>query len=209
MGFVCKGRFVLEPAGADDAEKYVDLLHNCMEETYAPIADPGFMLRRRAGRNESIEEFAEEISHPGVRCFLAYEVPGWTSEGGLSCTVSAEIDWEKPVGLALSVLGPQEWESEMPVKPVAPGTRDLDQLYTRASTHGTGLGVALMRAVLPDEEPAYLWYIRGNERAKRFYEKHGFTDEGIFGECGGSWAVPDDEPGEALWTGRMFRGIEV
>lgn len=206
MGFVCNGRYVLEPATAEDAEKYVDLLHDCMEETYSAIADPGFMARRRASKAESIEEFVDEVSNPAARCFLAYEVPGWTSVGGLTCAVGAEINWDAPVGLALSSLGPQEWESEMPVVPVAEATRDLNQLYTLSSTHGTGLGEALLRAVLADDEPAYLWYIGGNERAKRFYEKFGFVDEGIFGECGGTWGVPDGEPGQPLQTARMFRG---
>ncbi|QNV40065.1 GNAT family N-acetyltransferase [Rothia amarae] len=206
MGFVCNGRYVLEPAAADEAEKYVNLLHDCMEETYSAIADPGFMVRRRAARDESIEEFMEEVNGPGVRCFLAYEVPRWTSQGGLSCAVGADIEWDAPVGLALSSLGPHEWESEMPVVPVVAGTRDLSQLYTRATTHGTGLGEALLRAVLADDEPAYLWYIGGNERAKRFYEKFGFQDEGIFGECGGIWGVPHGEPGQPLQTARMFRG---
>lgn len=209
MGFVCNGRYVLAPVDSADAEKYVDLLHDCMEETYAAMADPGFMARRRANRHESIEEFAEEVTAPGSRGFLAFAVPGWTPQGGLSCSIGTEIDWGNPVGLALSSLGPHAWESEMPVTPAPRGTLDLSQLYTHASAHGTGLGTALLQAVLPENEPAYLWYIEGNERAKKFYEKHGFVDEGIFGDCGGSWGVPAGDPGKPLRTARMFRGLEL
>lgn len=206
MGFVCKGRYVLAPADQSDAEKYIDLLTTCMAETYATIADPGFIARRHAHRAEAIADFKQDINHPGTRAFLAYEVPNWQPDTAPSCSVSTTINWAAPVGLALSSPGPFPWEEQMPVSPVQAGLQDLVQLYTLSKTHGTGLGQALFDAVLAPNEPAYLWYIKGNERAVKFYERNGFTVEGIFGTCGGSWGVPEGEPGQALETGRMFRG---
>lgn len=212
MGFVANGRYVLAPAGVEDAATYVDLQIDCLGETYADLADEGFAARHRADRANLLAEFVENVSAPGARAWLAYEVPGWTPAGGLSCAVGARIDWDLPVGLGLSRPGPLAWEANMPVPPLAEGTRELTQLYTRASTHGTGLGQALFDAVLEPGEPAYLWVIRGNERGIRFYERSGFTVEGSWFPCGGAWAAPAEVaatlPADRLIsTGRMLREV--
>lgn len=209
MGFVCNGRYVVSPVDASDAEKYVDLQLDCLAETYREIGDPGFGERMRAERSELIAEYKENIAAPGARAFLAYEVPGWTPSSGLSCAVGAQIDWENPVGFALSRSGPLSWELTMPMQPVPEGTRELTQLYTLAKTHGTGLGQALFDAVLEPDEPAYLWFIEGNAQAVRFYEKNGFSLEGTFVPCGGSWADPNFTEEEGMHTGRMVRGLEI
>ena len=54
---------------------------------------------------------------------------------------------------------------------------ELYCLYVPAARYGTGLGAALMHAVLGDA-PASLWVARENPRARRFYEKHGFAAAG-------------------------------
>ncbi|MEX3610691.1 GNAT family N-acetyltransferase [Rothia sp. LK2588] len=207
MGFVCNGRYVITPVDAADAETYVNLQLDCLEETYPAIIDPAFGSRMRAGRAELDEEFAENIADPATRAFLAYDVPGWTPHAGLTCAIGAAIDWTHPVGFALSRPGPLPWESHMPVEPVTPGLRELAQLYTLARTHGTGLGQALFEAVIHPNEPAYLWFIKGNEQAVRFYEKNGFEVEGVFAPCGGSWAHPSGDEAAAPQTGRMFRRL--
>ncbi len=203
MGFVCNGRYVLKPVSAEDAERYVDLQLDCLEQTYSHIIDPDFGARQRTERDSWIREFRENVSVAGARAFLAYEVPGWTPEGGLSCAVGSAVDWDSPVGLVLSRPGPLAWELELPVEPMPEGSRELTQLYTLARTHGTGLGQALFDAVLQPGEPAYLWYIMGNERAVRFYEKNGFVVEGVSAPCGGSWASTSS--GKVSRTARMRR----
>ena len=37
MGFVCQGRYALAPIEPTDAEKYVNLQLDCMEQTYDPL----------------------------------------------------------------------------------------------------------------------------------------------------------------------------
>ena len=110
MGFVCQGRYALAPIEPTDAEKYVNLQLDCMEQTYDPIyfdtLGESFTARHRAERNEYLEDFHRHLSSPTVRGFFAYEVPGWTPNGGLSCSIGARIDWDKPVGLALSLCEP-------------------------------------------------------------------------------------------------------
>lgn len=63
-----------------------------------------------------------------------------------------------------------------------PGRDDLPGLelyacYTRAAEWGIGLGARLLRAVVSDE-PAYLWVFEANGRARAFYRKHGFVEDG-------------------------------
>lgn len=58
------------------------------------------------------------------------------------------------------------------------GERTLQTLFTMPEAHGTGLGNALLEATLPDDEPAFLWVMRRDPRAVRFYAKHGFVPDG-------------------------------
>ena len=53
----------------------------------------------------------------------------------------------------------------------------LFSIYLLAAEHGTGTGHALLEATIGDE-PAQLWVARMNTRARSFYERHGFHDDG-------------------------------
>jgi ribosomal protein S18 acetylase RimI-like enzyme len=53
----------------------------------------------------------------------------------------------------------------------------LFSIYLLASEHGTGVGHALLTAALGDQ-PAQLWVASANDRARRFYERHGFREDG-------------------------------
>lgn len=53
----------------------------------------------------------------------------------------------------------------------------LAGLYVLARWHGQGLGHALLEHAVGDA-PAYLWVAEGNDRALRFYERHGFALDG-------------------------------
>ena len=54
----------------------------------------------------------------------------------------------------------------------------LYALYVLSSCHGHGVGQALLDQALGGR-PAQLWVAKGNARARRFYEKNGFTPDGI------------------------------
>jgi GNAT superfamily N-acetyltransferase len=54
---------------------------------------------------------------------------------------------------------------------------ELMALYVLAAVYGTGVGHALLSAAI-GHQAAYLWVLDGNERAVRFYEKHGFAFDG-------------------------------
>ena len=81
--------------------------------------------------------------------------------------VVAEVAGEV-VGFAQAVPS----RDEPPVRPL-----ELATLYLRAAQHGSGLGQELLDAVVGDR-PASLWVAEQNPRARRFYERNGFTADG-------------------------------
>ena len=61
---------------------------------------------------------------------------------------------------------------------------ELWSIYVRASEYGSGLADRLLEMVLPRQAPAELWAFEANERALRFYARHGFKPDGarhVFG----------------------------
>ncbi|HET8958537.1 MAG TPA: GNAT family N-acetyltransferase [Microcella sp.] len=58
-----------------------------------------------------------------------------------------------------------------------PRERELYALYVRASHYGSGLGAQLLEAAI-GEQPASLWVLEQNPRARAFYERHGFRHDG-------------------------------
>ena len=65
----------------------------------------------------------------------------------------------------------------------APGSGELWGIYAHPDAWSTGVGHALITAVeqalrSDGHETAYLWVLEGNERAARFYERHGWASDG-------------------------------
>ena len=54
--------------------------------------------------------------------------------------------------------------------------QELDMFYIRADLNGRGYGSMLMKAIQNEYKAGglWLWVFAKNERARRFYEKHGF-----------------------------------
>jgi GNAT superfamily N-acetyltransferase len=73
------------------------------------------------------------------------------------------------IGIAMS--GP-------PLDAAAPWVRQLYVLYVVTASHGTGVGRALLQAVIAPAESAALWVADPNPRAQAFYRKHGFVADG-------------------------------
>lgn len=59
-----------------------------------------------------------------------------------------------------------------------PRQRQLYSIYVSAAHHGTGVGQALLDAVL-EGQPAMLWVARENPRAIAFYRRNGFALDGV------------------------------
>jgi GNAT superfamily N-acetyltransferase len=54
----------------------------------------------------------------------------------------------------------------------------LFSIYLLAAEHGAGTGHALLEAAL-DGNPAQLWVLSTNDKARAFYERHGFHADGV------------------------------
>ncbi|MGG5170633.1 N-acetyltransferase family protein [Pseudarthrobacter sp. J1738] len=56
--------------------------------------------------------------------------------------------------------------------------QELHLLYSYADVHGSGVGRALLNAVIEPGAPAVLWVADPNPRAQAFYKKNGFAPDG-------------------------------
>ena len=77
----------------------------------------------------------------------------------------------------------------------APVPLELYAINVLRRAHGTGVADELM-AVAVGDRAAYLWVLEGNGRAKAFYRRHGFADEG----------ARKPEPDTGVVEMRMSRG---
>ncbi|WP_253182714.1 GNAT family N-acetyltransferase [Arthrobacter sp. SW1] len=59
----------------------------------------------------------------------------------------------------------------------APCGLELQLIYALRRVHGTGVGQALLDAVI-GKEAAYLWVLEDNPRAQAFYRRNGFVPDG-------------------------------
>ncbi len=76
---------------------------------------------------------------------------------------------------------------------------EVEQVYVSAHHRGTGVAAVLLaeaerRVVVNGHERAWLAVVAGNARARRFYERNGWTDEGVFDYPAASAAGPIPVP---------------
>jgi ribosomal protein S18 acetylase RimI-like enzyme len=62
----------------------------------------------------------------------------------------------------------------------APTELELWAIYLLARVHGSGLADVLMERALAGRD-ATLWVLEGNARARAFYRRHGFVEDGAVG----------------------------
>lgn len=57
---------------------------------------------------------------------------------------------------------------------------EIVAIHSLPESWGTGLGHAMLTEALEEigDKPVFLWAFRDNQRARRFYEKHGFRWDG-------------------------------
>ena len=126
----------------------------------------------------------------GARCHIACWLDAYTPIveperlRALTSDVEARIDaWAHRIS-----EGRQHWlafDGDQTVGLATAGPNRDDDLhvmelyacYTRAAYWGSGLGARLLNAAIGDAT-ASLWVLRDNPRARAFYRKHGFTEDG-------------------------------
>lgn len=142
--------FVLRAATPDDAAACARVHHTSWVETYSAL------LPASHWETDTLEGRVARWQ-------------GWL-DGGATVTV-ADVGGQV-VGFAIGGPGRRVGE-HAPVR-----ARELYSLYVLATWHGTGIGQALLDAVVDPADPAQLWVAEGNPRARRFYTRNGFLPDG-------------------------------
>ncbi|WP_293695184.1 GNAT family N-acetyltransferase [uncultured Agrococcus sp.] len=145
---------IRRPTG-DDALAWDEFVAREQGATYDALPD-AFVADAIARARERADERRKQFDEPGT------SVRRLATSGG-------EI-----VGVAEVGDGPPEWEVGLGVEGIG-YARELVRLYLAPAAKGSGLATALLREVT-NGEGLYLWILDGNDRAHRFYSKHGFID---------------------------------
>jgi GNAT superfamily N-acetyltransferase len=154
---------LIRPATAEDAEGLGRMHHAAWVETYTPLLPTDFW----AG-------FPVEARVEGWRRHLG---------GPVSADVRVLVAESagRIVGHAIAGPGRAGEDGAYP----AVRDREVYSLYVLAAHHGSGLGQALLDAVLGPDEQAQLWVFEHNPRARAFYRRNRFVPDGarhVFGE---------------------------
>ena len=127
----------------------------CWQEAYGGIVDPVRLAEKTGNPEERAVRWAGAIEAGMVR-YLAFNPDP-----------DASVE-DRVIGFSC----PGESRDED-----APTPLELFSIYVRADWYGSGLGGRLMDVAI-GKEPASLWVFEDNERAKAFYRKHGFVEDG-------------------------------
>ncbi|WP_028276704.1 GNAT family N-acetyltransferase [Arthrobacter sp. I3] len=141
--------YQIRQAAVEDADAVVRMHTLAHEECYGHLLSPAFFDARRASMPERVEKRRPYLDSTQPRIIAVDE--------------SNELVGFADAGTAR--------DDDLPVE------LELYSIYTLRCTHGTGLGVALLKAALGDL-PAYLWVLEANVRAQAFYAKNGFQPDG-------------------------------
>lgn len=149
----------LRRATAADAPAVRDLFHRSYAATFGHSYQPGVM-ERWLEEECTLERFAGELGGEGFATFLAE-----AGDGALRgyCT-----------------LGPYDIQPDTTLRWWV-----LRQLYLDEAAKGTGLARTLLEAGINearrrDYQELYLTVWIDNQRARRFYERHGFVEVGRY-----------------------------
>lgn len=137
----------------------------------------------------AFERFCDAVYSPGGTMSRDFGVP--------------DVRWQvaiadsEPIGYAkLTPL-------RAPVPDAAPGALELQQIYVLADWHGSGVAERLMQWGLAEARASgapevYLTVFDHNERAKRFYTRHGFEE---VGNC--TFQLGDRIDDDRIWRRRL------
>lgn len=172
------GPYVIRRAQPSDALAYCRADARFVAETYTEIMPPQFAVDRLSEADGLALKLAENLASD-----LAAEAKGDEPQA----RTWIALDGDAIVATCISTAHAQDWESINDVAPIPGVCQQLNHLYLARSAQGSGLAHALMALALPDDMPAYLWIVGGNERAWRFYQRYGFVGDDITYHCGPIW----------------------
>lgn len=188
--------WTVRPATPDDAAGYAHCYVESLAETYAHIMPPEFAASRRADMAGEVERTRAELERAWSalaggrqpqRTHWVAVVPDGTGDGPVH-------DGEQVVGIVSAGPGVPHWEQKLYDNPAPQAAWNLDHLYTRRSTHGSGIGQRLFDVATTEvtdgrERPlgTWLWILRDNPRAEAFYRRNGLVPDGVAVACGPAW----------------------
>lgn len=127
----------------------------CWQEAYGEVVDPARLAEKTGDPEQRAERWASAIEAGVVRWLAINPDPD-------------AIVQDRVIGFASP--GPSRDED-------APTPLELYAIYVREKWWGSGLGGRLMEVAI-GKEPASLWVFEANERARAFYRKQGFVEDG-------------------------------
>ena len=173
----------IAPLTHREVEEYVRAHVELTILTYAHLVGPEFAAARRAELSEWADDVHRELDACAAAVASGVEphrrhLVARNARGGI-------------VGVGSAGEGVEGWETRhLGERWVPPATTFvLSHLYTVPGVHGTGLGQALLEALLPGGRSAYLWVFAENHRALRFYERNGFRADGLACDSGEGWGA--------------------
>jgi ribosomal protein S18 acetylase RimI-like enzyme len=151
--------WLLKRATAADAAALSLVASACFLETFAGILQ-GADIVAHCARANSPDSFGN-----------------WSTDTGSRVVIAEITNGAAPIGYSVLTT------PDLPAVDTSPADIELRRIYTLSRAHGTGLGPALMAQALLDartmgRERMLLGVYAGNERARAFYQKQGFTEVG-------------------------------
>ncbi len=122
-------------------------------ETYTPFLPHGYLDETHERMRLDMWQRILDRADPAYRIRVAADTTGWLIGFGMAGAALADSAGRPP------------------------RERQLYTLYVFAEAHGTGVGQALLDAIL-GTEPALLWVAQENPRAIAFYRRNGFAFDG-------------------------------
>ncbi len=146
-------------AGVPDAESGAWCHLQCWQEAYADLVAPAKLAELTADIDRRIERWAVSLGEGRER---------W---------IALNPDPDAPVRdrvVGFIGIGPGRDEDR-------PAPVEVEAIYTRKAWWSTGLGSRLLEIAIGNQS-ASLWVLANNERAKAFYRRKGFVEDGTIAD---------------------------
>lgn len=147
-------------AAEEDVRPALQMKLQAWREAYATLRDESFFAHHEGQLDGQVTWWERGLAS-GAQFFIAEDRDGRII-GLAGGTPAIEEDQDAGVGI------------------------EVGMLYVLAEYYGTGLGKHLFDVVI-GEQDALVWVMQGNDRARSFFGKQGFTHDGTSEALVGSW----------------------
>ncbi|MFG1912744.1 GNAT family N-acetyltransferase [Kribbella sp. NPDC048928] len=146
----------IRPATVEDAEAGAWCHLLCWREAYAGLVPAEALLERTSNIERRTERWQTQLTAGRQRWIALNPDPAAALEDRVAGFIAT---------------GPGHDDD-------APVPFELEAIYTRQAFWSTGLGGRLLDVAV-GKQAAFLWVFEDNERARAFYQRHGFEPDGV------------------------------